>query len=231
MGRRFAYGGASAGTVAILLSVAVWSPAGATGSQPNAQRSPASAARAAGAQQLVRILGKADGRAIKPVGYRARANVPLTATHACRTSELNIRIGHSQAAGGTAGAYIEFINRSMRVCKLQGWPRLIAGSASRGFAVVRDTPASGLAGVIRPRIGVPTVILVHNHRADAVFAAADGQGIKPCGRPYRTLRVIPPGNTQSVTLSAWIWYLGRFLPSCGQIRLSPVLPSTDLYKG
>lgn len=146
-----------------------------------------------------------------------------------------IRMGHSQAAGGTAGADIEFINRSTRVCKLHGWPRLIAETAAGSSAPARDWPASDFAGFavggISDRVGVPTVILKPNRRADAVFAAADARGIRPCRRPYHTLRVTPPGNTQSVTISAWIWYLGRFLPSCSQIRLSPVLPSRDLYKG
>jgi hypothetical protein len=81
------------------------------------------------------------------------------------------------------------------------------------------------------RIGVPSVVIRPGHRADAIFAAADGTGGEQCGKPYRTLRVTAPGAIRSVSISAYILYLGHFLPSCGEIRLSPILPSADLYKG
>jgi hypothetical protein len=235
MRRRFAYGGGSVAAMAILPAVALWSSAAATGSKPNARRLSASAASAAGAQQSARSFRAADGRVIERVSDRNLATKRSTTTHACRTSQLTIRMGHSQAGGGTAGADIEFINRSKHVCDLRGWPTLTAEIAARSSALAHDWPAADFAGFaaggISARVGVPTVILVPNRRADAVFAAADGPGIRPCGRPYRTLHVTPPGSTESVAISAWIWYLGRFLPSCSQIRLSPVLPSTDLYKG
>jgi hypothetical protein len=150
----------------------------------------------------------------------------------CRTSQLKIITGHSFAGLGTAGANIRFTNRSSKSCELHRWPTLIATTAApdTAHAAAQDRPGTEFADV--SQVGVPTVILKPNHRADAIFEAADGSPSgTTCGPAYRTLRVTPPGNTKSVTISARIPYLGRFLPSCSQIRLSPVLASTAVYKG
>lgn len=152
------------------------------------------------------------------------------ATHTCRTSQLKITMGHTFAGLGTAGANIRFINKSTATCELHGWPTLIAETAGAAHAHALDRPGTEFADV--SQAGVPTVILKPDQRADAIFEAADGSPSEaPCGPAYRTLRVTPPGNTKNVTISAWIWYLGRFLPSCSAIRLSPVLASTAVYKG
>lgn len=171
----------------------------------------------------------ADSRA----SARASARQP-TAVRDCRTSQLTVRMGHSEAGLGTTGADIEFIDRSSRTCDLHGWPTLVAHRAAHGSTRARDWPAAGFAGFaadVRHPPREPTIVIKPHHRADAIFAAADGPGRKPCGKPYRTLAVTPPGDSQSVSISAWIPYLGRFLPSCSKIILSPVLPSADLYKG
>jgi hypothetical protein len=76
------------------------------------------------------------------------------------------------------------------------------------------------------------VILESDPRADAIFEAADGSSTGgPCGPACRTLRVTPPRDASSVTISAWIWCLERFLRACSAIRLSPILAGTDVYKG
>ena len=166
---------------------------------------------------------------------RSTARTRSGAVDGCRASQLTVKLGHSEAAGGTAGANIEFVNRSTHICVVHGWPKLKAETATGSSALARDFPAADFAGFasggIGGRVGVPRVVIGPGRRADAIFAAADGPGSRPCGQPYRTLRVTPPGTTQSVALSAWIPYLGQFLPSCSQIRLSPALPSADLYKG
>jgi hypothetical protein len=150
----------------------------------------------------------------------------------CRPSQLKITMGHSFAGLGTAGANIRFIKHSGGSCKLHGWPTLIAEPAAPGSAHThaQDRPGMDFADV--GKVGVPTVILKPNQLADAIFEAADGSPSgTPCGPAYRTLRVTPPGYTKSVTLSAWIPYLGRFLPSCSRIILSPVLASAAVHKG
>jgi len=154
---------------------------------------------------------------------------PLTGAHACRTSQLKITRGHSFAGLGTSGEDIRFINRSTSICELHGWPTLVAETAGAAHAHVVDRPGAEFADVRQD--GVPRVILKPGQRAVAIFEAADeSPSGATCGPAYRTLRVRPPQNTRSVTISAWIVYLGGFLPSCSTIRLSPVLPSTAVYE-
>lgn len=150
----------------------------------------------------------------------------------CRASQLKITMGYSFAGLGTAGANIRFINRSTVSCELYGWPKLIAETSAPSSAHTRaqDWPGPEFADV--SQVGVPTVILKPNQRADAIFDAADhSPNGAPCGPARRSLRVTPPENTRSVAISAWIPYLGQFLPSCSPIRLSPVLASTSVYDG
>jgi hypothetical protein len=150
----------------------------------------------------------------------------------CRTSHLMITMGDSFAGLGTAGANVRFINDSGATCKLHGWPTLIAETAPPGSAHADAEDWSGTDFPDVSQVGVPMVILKPHQRADAIVEAADGSpSSAPCGPAYLTLRVKPPGNTSSVTISAWIPYLDQFLPSCSQIRLSPVLASTAVYKG
>ena len=187
--------------------------------------------KGAGARLVAAVWYAADGRVIKRVGDWHRGTTLASPTRPCRTSQLEIKMGHNGPAAGTVSAYIEFINRSVRVCDLRGWPTLIAETAAGGSARAGNGPASEFAGVTATGVGVPTVTLKPNQRADAVFSAADGQGITPCGPRYRTLRLTPPANTKAVTISAWIPNLDAFLPSCSHIHVSPTLPSSYLYKG
>lgn len=151
-------------------------------------------------------------------------------TRTCQTAQLKIAMGHTFAGLGTSGENVRFINTSTATCQLHGWPKLIAQTAGAAHVQAVDRPGQGFADVQEG--GVPTVILKPGRRADALFEAADGSpsGV-PCGPSYRTLRITPPGNTKGVTISAWIRYLGGFLPSCSAISLSPVLPSAAVYKG
>jgi hypothetical protein len=167
--------------------------------------------------------------------HRAVRDSSQTRFHACRASQLTVKLGHSEAGGGTTGGDIEFANRSTSVCTLSGWPKLVAHTANGSSARAHRYPAADFAGfavgVDVARVRVPIVVIRPGRRADAIFAAADGPGNRPCGKPYRTLHITAPGTTENVAISAWIPYLDHFLPSCSQIRLSPVLPSADLYKG
>jgi hypothetical protein len=182
-----------------------------------------------GAERVFAVWYAADGRVVKRVGDWNLASKPPS-HHACQTSQLQIRMGHSSAGLSSAGAYIEFINRSRTVCQLHGWPTLIVQTAGHHSRSAQRWPGSDFPDVTA--VGVPTVTLAPSQRADAVFSAADGPSSnKPCGPSYRTLLVTPPENTQGVTISAWIPYLGRFLPACSPIRLSPLLPPRSLYKG
>ena len=82
--------------------------------------------------------------------------------------------------------------------------------------------------------GLPNVILRPGERADAVFAGTDNpydrHGTR-CRSLFRRLRITPPGNSRSVFLSAWIGWLGGYLPACQRLRLSMVVRRSDIYHG
>jgi hypothetical protein len=150
-------------------------------------------------------------------------------THRCHAAQLRIRTFHSFAGLGHSGAYIAFRNQSRIACELTGWPKLLAITAAGHGSEAVDYPAYSFE-VTRTGIGVPVVKLSPGMRADAEFKAQDGAATK-CPPSYRLLRVTPPGNTKSVVRSAWVRYLDAYLPACGGVALSPVLPASDLMGG
>jgi hypothetical protein len=87
------------------------------------------------------------------VGDRNLVSRRPSAHHVCQTSQLQIRMGHSSAGLGSAGAYIEFINRSRAVWQLHGWPTLIAQTLRHGSARAQRWPASDFPDVTA--VGVP----------------------------------------------------------------------------
>jgi hypothetical protein len=163
------------------------------------------------------------------VARRPPATAELALTRACRTSQLQITTIYSYAGLGSSGAYISFTNQSRTPCELTGWPKLVAiTSARHPFAAMHD-PASSFE-VTKTGIGIPVVKLAPGKRADAEFKTRDGAATR-CPPSYRWLRITPPTNTKSVVVTAWIRYLGAYLPSCGGIGVSPVLPAADLMGG
>jgi uncharacterized protein DUF4232 len=179
-------------------------------------------------RRLIRITGVLA--LVFPVGLVA----PGSSDHArtCTTSQLKITLIHPGAAGGTAGGYIAFTNRASARCRLTGWPTLVAVTAT-GKTMTAVHRRSTMFGP-RPTIkGTPVVTLGHGQRADAVFTVGDGPGPgqRTCPPPYRHLRVTPPGNADSVLLSAWLGGYEHLLPSCTDILVSFVVPASQLYHG
>jgi Protein of unknown function (DUF4232) len=137
------------------------------------------------------------------------------------------------AALGTAGGYLAFANQASAPCRLSGWPRLIGIPAS-GRSTTAAQARSTMFGPYQMFSHIPVVTLRGGERADAVFVGsgiAPGPGPCPPPRPYRYLRVTPPGGTESVRLSAWLPGLDAYLPACAGIRVSFVVPASDLYRG
>ncbi len=113
-------------------------------------------------------------------------------------------------------------------CRLSGWPRLVALTASGSAVPARHVVTT----VFGPDIQTaPQVTLAPHALAEAVFAGGESGG--SCGSgtlpTYRSLRVTPPGNTRSTTVSAWLGAVGTYLPACGPVSVSPVVPSASLY--
>jgi hypothetical protein len=155
-------------------------------------------------------------------------STPAPAVAVCLTSQLQITVARSGVAGPAVGGYVGFRNTAAVPCRLSGWPRLVAltapGSAVRAKHVITTMfgPDSRTA---------PQVTLAPGALGEAVFTGGESGG--SCGSgtlpTYRSLRVTPPGNTRSATVSAWLEAVGTYLPACGPISETPVVPSASLY--
>lgn len=114
-------------------------------------------------------------------------------------------------------------------CHLTGWPALVTVTAA-GTSV---TAVPRLTTMFGPYLltASPVVTITPGAMAEAVFTVSDnpGPGATTCPPPDHLLRVTPPGNTQPAVISAWLPYLGGYLPACTPVWISPVVPSSDLY--
>jgi Protein of unknown function (DUF4232) len=148
----------------------------------------------------------------------------------CKTSHLRITMTGTGAAAGTAGGRIAFTNLALSPCRLRGWPALVL-ITSRGKASIATDRITTIFG---PNLRtVPLVILRHDATAEAVFTGGDNplqprEGLCPS---YRFLRVTPPGDSRSATLSAWIRYLNHYMPACTGIWVSEVVSYAALHQG
>ena len=150
-------------------------------------------------------------------------------SRACRTSQLKIATINSGAGLSKAWAYIGFTNASRRECELAGWPRLVAITKTGEASTARDVVPPSAFPITSSKVPASIVKLAPGRRADIAFLAADGAATR-CPPAFQRLRVTPPGNTQSVLLSAWVPYLGAYLPNCSTIWVSPVVPPGYLQK-
>lgn len=146
----------------------------------------------------------------------------------CRTSDLKISLVHTGAAAGTVAADLLFTNESDVPCKLAGWPAVIAVDATGSTGAMHLlTTEFGPTGIQLP----PIVTLEPGRAAAAVLVGSDVYGSCGTGKPqtYRQLRVSPPGNSRGVDLSAWFPSLGRYMPKCGPLHVTPVVPEASIY--
>jgi hypothetical protein len=128
---------------------------------------------------------------------------------------------NSSAAAGSIGAWLKFVNAGTDRCQLQGWPTVVAVTADGAMTVAQETSAELSFPLIS---GVPAVSLDNGDAAVAAFAGSDTPGPQgSCPPAYRSLRITPPGNTESVELSAWIPYFNNHLPACTGIGVTMVV--------
>jgi hypothetical protein len=154
------------------------------------------------------------------------------ALRTCRTAQLHVWVTHTGAALGTVGGYLAFTNRGT-ACTLRGWPTLTAaGPGISTTAIHVHTTMFGpyVGGNGKYVTGAPIVRLRHGQTAVAAFTAGDnpGEGQTRCPPSFRRLRVTPPGNATTVEISSWLAYYGRELPSCTGIKVSMVVPASDM---
>jgi hypothetical protein len=155
----------------------------------------------------------------------APANSPAS-LRTCPASQLTIKLIYGGPAAGTIGGVIGFSNHSSTRCQLAGWPTLAAAGPAR--RVTSEHTLSVFAGptLTRP----PVVTIKPGTLAVAVLAGSDhpGPGSAKCPPPYHRLLVAPPGSTRATAISAWIPNFDAYLPACTPIRISPVIPASDL---
>jgi hypothetical protein len=146
-----------------------------------------------------------------------------TRTVACKTSRLKIDLVWSGAALGTVGGRIGFTNLWSRPCRLAAWP-VLKGIPARGKPSTAIDRRMTMFGP--DTTAAPSVTLRPGAMAEAVFTGGDepGPGATTCPPSYRLLRITPPGNSQPVTIPAWIAYYHHDLPSCSGIWVSEVVP-------
>ncbi|MGO9178511.1 MAG: DUF4232 domain-containing protein [Candidatus Limnocylindrales bacterium] len=143
----------------------------------------------------------------------------------CTSSQLQTSVVDTGGGLGTVESWLRFVNTSAFACRLSGWPTLVGVTASGGTTVARRSNV--LLG-LSPEAGVPSVLLAPGDAAVAAFAGSDNPlgNAASCPPSYRTLHVTPPGTTQTLSLSAWNYWLGADLPACAGIEVTMVVPAS-----
>jgi hypothetical protein len=155
-------------------------------------------------------------------GSTPSSPVPAPSTSSsCATTQLRVSLTHTGALGGQAGGYLRFTNDSTATCQIEGWPAVVALTAS-GQAATLKHAQSTMYGAWRVPAPLPVIKLQPGDSAYAVVAADDQPaGAASCPAPYVRLRISPPGGSGSVVISAWLPGAGTDLPACAAVNGSP----------
>jgi hypothetical protein len=144
-----------------------------------------------------------------------------SAVGACVTPELEISLTHTTALAGQAGGYLKFTNDSRTPCRMSGWPA-VTGLTATGHATPLRHMQSSMFGAWHYTSPPPAVTLQPGDSAYAIVAAdnkpagSNTQCPAPsqCPAPYVRLRVSPPGDSGTVTISGWLPGAVSYLPAC-----------------
>jgi hypothetical protein len=150
---------------------------------------------------------------------------------ACVTTALKISIIDTGALAGQAGGYLRFTNDSRTVCQMNSWPAVIGVTATGRATRLRNLQLT-MFGAWHYTAPPPVVRLSPGDSAYAVVAADDhpaGSSTR-CPAPYVRLRVSPPGDSGSVTISAWLPGARSYLPSCLSAKGSPTAGASTITK-
>ena len=164
------------------------------------------------------------------VSPTATPGSPSPATNqACVTSQLNVSLSNTGALAGQAGGYLRFTNHSRTPCRMSGWP-VVTGLTAAGTATPLKHAHSTMFGAWQYTAPPPVVTLRPGDSAYAVVVA-DNQpagNSTHCPAPYVRLRVSPPGDAGTVTVSAWLPGAGSYLPSCTSADGSPTAATSTI---
>ena len=110
---------------------------------------------------------------------------------------------------------------------MHGWPTIIGITAGGAKLTARNDPFVYLPF---PDLPIQTVSL---KPGDGAFSSVSGgdnpPGASTCPPSYHTLRVTPPGNTESVVLSAFDTSLGADLAACAGLSASPIVSEAQMH--
>ena len=121
-----------------------------------------------------------------------------------------------------SGGDLTFTNTGSGSCQLAGWPQLVgvtAGGTSNAAVQVHSTQFGPFGGGTVTAVRLPA-----GARAAVAFIVSANN----CSATYQTLRVTPPGNSQSVEISAWLPQVKTYLPACAAISVSPLVMASQL---
>jgi Protein of unknown function (DUF4232) len=170
------------------------------------------------------------GTTASPAGTTASPGSASPASMAsCVTSQLEISLTNTGALAGQAGGYLKFTNHGSTACRISGWPA-VTGLTAQGQATPLRRVQSTMFGAWHYVAPVPVVTLQPGESAYAVVAADDkpAGGASSCPAPYVRLRVSPPGDSQDVTISAWLPGAGSYLPACAAADGSPTTGTSTI---
>jgi hypothetical protein len=145
----------------------------------------------------------------------------------CSTGNLKVSVVRGGAATGAAEGQIGFTNLGSAPCQLTGYPAVAGVTAAGGQTLAGHL----LTTEFGPNItSIPVVTLDPKATAIAVVTGNSVAGTCASGtiRTFRNLIVTPPGNADSVTLSAWLPSLAEYLPACGSINVTPVVEASSM---
>ena len=162
-------------------------------------------------------------------GQHAPGAASSASIGACVTSQLKISITDTGALAGQAGGYLKFTNDSRTVCRMSGWPVVLALTATGSATRLRHVQST-MFGAWHYTAPPPVVTLQPGDSAYAVVAADDNAagGNTHCPAPYVRLRVSPPGDSENVTISAWLPGAVSYLPACTSADGSPTAGTSTI---
>lgn len=209
----------AASVIPLVLAAAGCASTG-TDTQGRASGPPAAPARSQAAPSRTALSQAASTQPASP-GTSAAAPA---AGAACRTGELKVSFGPGGAAAGTWAALLEFTNQGTAACTMTGWPG-VAGVTASGAA----TPATQRSGAMDGlnSTSAPQVTVQPGQQVGIDISGNDVSASGSCPPPYSSLRVSAPGDSESVTVPAYLPALSGNLPSCGSLAVSPVHPLSD----
>ena len=150
-------------------------------------------------------------------------------TGSCVTAQLKTSITDTGALAGQAGGYLKFTNDSNSVCRMTGWPVVMALTATGSATRLRHVQST-MFGAWHYTSPPPVLTLRPGDSAYAVVAADDQPANvnTRCPAPYVRLRVSPPGDSANVTISAWLPGAASYLPACTSADGSPTAGTSTI---